>query len=267
MNSQEYAKLDSIEKQHWFYHGKRDIIRFWLNKYCRLQHDDLYIDAGCGTGIMLLEMSEFCRVQGLDNYDDSLALALPRVVPVGGKVTKTGLNKVALPDRCATVLTLLDVLEHLDDDAGALDEMIRLVRPGGLLLITVPALRWLWSDWDIALHHRRRYHLPQFRTLVNRPGVEVLRCCYINAFALLPIFAARLWRRIFPPPPGVARAEDRVPPDPINRLLYLLFVRPARWSWFRPPFGVSLLAVLRREDADEHTRQNYCATVQQDCRV
>jgi hypothetical protein len=122
---------------------------------------------------------------------------------------------------------------------------VRLVRPGGLVVITVPALRWLWSDWDVALHHRRRYHRADLLRLVRRSGAEVLHCSYVNTFALLPIALVRGWRRLRPPAPGAPRAEDRIPPPPVNRLLYQSFVRPACWSWFRPPAGVSLLAVLR----------------------
>ena len=160
---------------------------------------------------------------------------------------QTALDRVDLPDGIATVVTLLDVLEHLDDDAAALREMIRLVRPGGLVLITVPALRWLWSDWDVALHHRRRYHRADLLRLVGQPGVEVLHCGYINTVALLPILLIRCWRRWFPPRPGAVRAEDRIPWGPVNSLLYGSFVWPACRRWFPAPVGVSLLAVLRKE--------------------
>jgi hypothetical protein len=122
-------------------------------------------------------------------------------------------------------------------------------RPGGLVVLTVPALRWLWSDWDVTLHHRRRYHRADLLALVSQPEVEVLHCAYINSAALLPIVLVRLWRRFFPPRPGAERAEDRLPSRPVNALLYHAFVRPACWRWFRPPAGGSLLAVLRVKPA------------------
>ena len=245
MNPEEYARLDQIERRHWFYRGKRDVVRHWIQRYRPLRPDDLLIDGGAGTGNWLVEMSRHCRVLGLDDFPESIALARPRLEAVGGSILQTSLEKVDLPDRVAAVVTLLDVLEHLDDDEAALREMVRLVRPGGLVVITVPALRWLWSDWDVALHHRRRYHRADLLRLVRRSGAEVLHCSYVNTFALLPIALVRGWRRLRPPAPGAPRAEDRIPPPPVNRLLYQSFVRPACWSWFRPPAGVSLLAVLR----------------------
>ncbi len=200
-----------------------------------------------GTGTWLVEMSDRCRVLGLDDHDESLAIARPKLAAVGGEALKSTLDHVALPDGCASVVTMLDVLEHLDDDVTALREMIRLTKPGGLLVITVPALRWLWSDWDVTLHHRRRYHRPDLLSLVRQEGVDVLRCTYMNTALLPPIALLRAWRRIKPPKPGAARAEDKIPAGWMNALLNRSLVVPARWGWFRPPLGVSLLAVLRRK--------------------
>jgi hypothetical protein len=126
--------------------------------------------------------------------------------------------------------------------------MIRLVRPGGLVVITVPALRALWSDWDVALHHRRRYHRPELLKLSQQPGVETRHCAYFNSAALPAIAAVRAWRKLRPPKPGEERAEDRVPNPLVNWMLYHSLVIPARWRWFRPPAGVSLLAVLQRNE-------------------
>jgi SAM-dependent methyltransferase len=248
MDPSEYAKLDEIEREHWFYRGKRDIVRHWLGRYLKLQPDDLLIDAGMGTGAFLEEMSSRCRVLGIDDHDESLALARPRIEAVGGGVLKSTLDQVPLPDGTAAVVTALDVLEHLDDDRAALRELIRLTRPGGLIILTVPALRWLWSDWDEAVHHRRRYHRPELLELCAEPGVELLRCAYINFATIVPIALIRGWRKLRPPCPDAPRAEDMIPPGPVNFALYQTFVRTAYAGWLKPPLGVSLLAVLRRAE-------------------
>jgi SAM-dependent methyltransferase len=254
MNSDEYTKLDQIDRRHWFYRGKRAIVRHWIGRHLRRESDDLLIDAGCGTGTFLEEMAGGFRVMGLDDHAESIAIAGPRLTAVGGKVLQTSLERVELDDGCAAVVTLLDVLEHVDDDAGVLREMIRLVRPGGLLIVTVPALRWLWSDWDVALHHRRRYQRPDLLQLCRQAGVETLRCAYFNSAALPAVACVRAWRKIRPVAPGAARAEDGVPGRFVNEILFRAMVVPARWAWFRPPAGVSLLAVLRRESAAVESR-------------
>jgi SAM-dependent methyltransferase len=189
-------------------------------------------------------------VLGLDDHAESIAIAGPRLAAVGGNVLQTTLDRVDLADGCAAVVTLMDVLEHVDDDAGVLREMARLVRPGGLVVITVPALRWLWSDWDVALHHRRRYHRADLREVCAASGLDILRCAYFNTFALPAIGMVRAWRKLRPPVPGRERAEDKVPGRAVNWLLRQAMVVPARWKWFRPPLGVSLLAVLQKPTAE-----------------
>lgn len=248
MNPEEYAHLDRLDRDHWFYRGKREIVRHWIGRYATLGPEDLLVDAGMGTGTWLVEMGRRtgCRVLGLDDHDESLAIAGPRLEAVGGRAVKTALGRVDLPDGAASVVTMMDVLEHLDDDLSALCEMVRITRPGGLVVVTVPALKALWSDWDEAMHHRRRYHARELRGLFARVDAEVLRCAYFNALALPPIALVRAWRRLRPAREGTPRLEHRVPPGWANAALYSAMVAPARWGRLAPPLGASLLGVLRR---------------------
>jgi SAM-dependent methyltransferase len=246
MDPAEYANLDRVEQQHWYYQGKRAIVRHWIDRHRPLSTSDFLVDVGCGTGAFLVEMSGRCRVQGVDDHAESIAIARSRVEAVGGQVLQSSLDRVELPDGVAQVVTALDVLEHLDDDAASVRELCRLLAPGGLLVVTVPSLRILWSDWDVALHHRRRYHRGELRQLLAAPELELLRCTYFNSLVFPAVLGIRWWRKLMPPRAGARRAEDRVPPSWLNRLLYRTMVDPACWNWWRPPVGVSLLAVARR---------------------
>ena len=246
MNPEEYANLERLDRTHWFYRGKHAIVRHWIDHHAPLQRDDVLVDAGMGTGTWLMKMSRRCRLVGLDDHDESLAIARPRLEAVGGRAIKTKLDRVDLPDGSASVVTLMDVLEHLPDDSAALREMVRITRPGGLIVLTVPALKSLWSDWDVSLHHYRRYHRRELMKLFSTVDVDVLRCAYFNSLAVAPITLIRTWRKFRPPREGAIRAENRIPGRALNALLYSAMVIPARWRWFYPPLGVSLLGVLRR---------------------
>jgi ubiquinone/menaquinone biosynthesis C-methylase UbiE len=246
MQAAEYEKLDRIDANHWFYRGKRAIVRYFIHKHIKLTKEDRLVDAGTGTGRWPVEMSKDCTVIGLDDHEESVQLARPKIESVGGQVLQTPLNRIPLADGSAAVVTAMDVLEHLKDDASALRELIRLIRPGGLIIITVPALRMLWSDWDVVLHHYRRYQWPDFHKLVSQPGISVVHMAYTNFFALPLILLIRMLRKLFPLKPGAERAEDRIPSKPINAILYALYVYPAIWRW-PLPVGVSLLAVLRKQ--------------------
>ena len=118
----------------------------------------------------------------------------------------------------------------------------RLLKPGGVALVTVPASMALWSDWDVALHHFRRYSRPQLRALFPAAQWELVYVNYTNVVVFPVVWVIRKWRKFFP---SQARGEDVEPAPWLNRILQGLFVGLARWR-LPLPFGVSLLLVARR---------------------
>ena len=155
MDPNEYANLARIETEHWFYVGKRDIVRHWIQRTHPLRPEHVLADCGAGTGTFASEMASSCRVIALDDHEESLSLARAKLGPE--RVKQGACTHLPLADQSVDVLTALDVIEHVEHDRQALDEFSRVVRPGGVVVITVPALMMLWSDWDVALHHFRRY--------------------------------------------------------------------------------------------------------------
>jgi ubiquinone/menaquinone biosynthesis C-methylase UbiE len=246
MNPEEYDRLAAAERNHWFYRGKRTVVRHWIERYSPLSQEKMLVDVGTGTGLFAEEMSRYCRTTGVDDHDEALAIARQRQGPTFVKATS---NALPFEADSFDVATTLDVLEHLPDDRGALAELNRILKPGGVVVLTVPAFMALWSEWDVVLHHQRRYRKYQVAKLANDVGMEVLTCRYINSAMFLPILAYRKLREWTPLFRGGTRAEDKIPAPWLNRILESLFVVPACRSWFHPPFGVSVLAVLRKRGA------------------
>jgi len=145
-------------------------------------------------------------------------------------------------------VTALDVLEHVPDDVAVVHGFHRLLKPGGLAVVTVPASMALWSDWDVTLQHYRRYDRAQLRALFPAAGWEIVYVNYTNAVVYPPVWLVRKWRA-WRPRLGLgaarSRTEDRVPPRWLNALLGAMFVGMGRWR-VPLPFGVSLLLVARR---------------------
>ena len=143
---------------------------------------------------------------------------------------------------------LINVLEHIQDDDGALREISRLLRPGGRVVLWVPAFSLLYSDFDRKIGHYRRYRRPELRTQLARAGYEVRDIRYVNAVgAVAWLVLARLLRRT--PTRGTpVKVFDRYFVPRLKRL-------ERRWP---PPFGQSVLAVATRCDAD-HTSGKGCA--------
>jgi len=244
MDSVEYDNLDRVEKDHWYYSGKRSLVDYWIRKLSGETPGRVLVDCGAGTGRFALEQSDRFQVMAVDDHEESLRIAKQRL---GAERVFHG-SATAMPffeDNTCDVLTALDVIEHIPDDLAAVREMKRVLKPGGLLVVTVPALMGLWSDWDEALHHQRRYHARQLLDLARGAGLEIVHWHYTNVAVLPLVWAVRKWQQRVGRT-SRQRAEDAVPPRLLNTLLKKLFELTGRVSCMSFPAGVSLLLCCRK---------------------
>ena len=162
-------------------------------------------------------------------------------------------------DESFDVVTQFDVLEHLDDDLAALEEARRVLTPGGLLLLSVPAHPILWSSNDEVAGHRRRYRRSQLARRIGESGLHPLRLTYANALLSPPIALWLLGARALRGLGLRSRGESRTNlswtmPAPVNELLYRAFTSELPISRrLDLPFGHSLVAVLQRRELGVHT--------------
>lgn len=245
MNADEYTNLERVEREHWYYAGKRELVTRWLERVDAIAPERVLLDCGAGTGAFAQSLRGRCRVRVLDDHAESLAILRRRFEPA--EILEGTVTRIPLPAESCDVVTALDVLEHVPDDHGAVRELHRVLKPGGHALITVPALRSLWSEWDVVLHHQRRYHSGELRSLFGG-GWSVLHWNYTNVAALPAVWLVRRWQTMRGARGGVAgRMEDKVPPAPLNALLRRLFVGLGLLRRPRFPGGVSLLLLARKE--------------------
>ena len=246
MNPAEYANLELMERDHWYYAGKREVVQGWLARTARLGPTDTLLDCGAGTGRFAKEMEAHCRVLVLDDHEESLRLLRTRFKPE--QILSLSGDAVPLPDGSLECVTALDVLEHVPDDAAVVRGFHRLLKPGGVAAVTVPAGMALWGDWDVALHHYRRYDRAQLRALFPGDQWEIVYVNYTNIIVYPAVWLVRKWRalrrRLSGSGPS-ARTEDHVPPRWLNGILRSQFVRMAFWR-VPFPFGVNLVLLARR---------------------
>lgn len=245
MNAEEYANLERVEREHWYYSGKRVLVRDLIERSAAPKPADTLLDCGAGTGLFAQEMASRCRVLVLDEHEESLRRLRERFRPE--QVLRLTDGGLPLPDQSIEYVTALDVLEHLADDAAAVEGFHRVLKPGGLAVITVPASMALWSDWDEVLHHYRRYDRAQLERLFAPDKWEIVHVNYTNVVVFPAVWLVRKWRMLRRKQGASegTRSEDKVPGRSLNDLLRGVFVRLGKSS-LPFPFGVSLVLVARR---------------------
>jgi SAM-dependent methyltransferase len=243
MNSAEYDNLERIEGSHWYYAGKRQLVQYWLDRIGPPTQRDVLLDCGAGTGRFAKEMLTFCQVLVLDDHEEALSLLRQRFRAEQVLSLKDG--GVPLPNESLNFITALDVLEHVPDDPAVVRGFHALLKDGGVVVVTVPAGMALWSDWDVSLHHHRRYSRRQLKFLFPPADWDIVHLNYTNVLAYPAVWLLRKWRRWFPARAGMVRSEDKVPGATINRMLQWSFVELAKWR-IPFPFGVSLVLVARK---------------------
>lgn len=229
------------EDRHWWYRGRRRVLEVVIASL-RLPPAARILDAGCGSGRNMLELSRHGTISGIEVSEASVALAREREA---GEVFAGSVLDMPYPADSFDLAVCLDVIEHLEDDLRALRELRRVVAPGGSLLVTVPAYERLWSGHDEINHHYRRYSAPTLRRAAEEAGWRCRRSTYFNSL-LLPV--AILLRTLARLHTNATKSslDLWVPPAPLNSLLQLplsleaVLIGRGR----RIPMGLSLLAVL-----------------------
>jgi SAM-dependent methyltransferase len=244
MDAALYPRMAAVEDEHWWFASRRAICAHLLDRIA-LPKDAAILEPGCGTGGNFAMLARRGRLYAMDADESALRFAAARGI---AELARGSLpDDIPFGDLCFDLVVMTDVLEHLDDEAAALSAVYARLKPGGWLLMTVPAMRLLWSDHDAIHHHRRRYHAGELRARVAAAGFRIEYLSYYN-FILFPAIAAvRLmgrWRSRADG--GNGRHDLAMPPRALNSLLRLLFSSERHIvGTMRIPVGVSLIVLAR----------------------
>lgn len=235
MDDHVYPLMYRIEKEHWWFAARQHILERYIASRIATPPKARVLDVGCGTGAILEMLSgtfqaygtdlsphaiEFCRQRGLQRLFLGTLSGYPRADPFG-------------------LVTLFDVLEHVEDDRSLLGDIYNLLEENGDLLISVPAFPSLWTKHDEILHHKRRYTKSSLRSVVNAAGFDIRHLTFFNTF----LFPVALVRR------GIARAfgaenvnDLEIPSSPVNTILRRVFsLEAGLLPHVSLPVGLSLL--------------------------
>lgn len=252
------------EERHWWYRGMRRISAALLDRYppdsrqCErpaVAELDI-LDAGCGSGGMTRFLAGRGRVTGIDIAPDAVGLAKRRGLT---RLVRGSVGRRPFRSSSFDIVTSFDVLNHLDvaDDLAALGELHRVLRPGGVVLLRLPAYDWLRGAHNDAVHTRHRYTRHEVTEKLTASGFRVEHASYANALLLLPIAQVKRHAERHVPWRGQGAPDAHLadlwrPPGPLNRLLTdLLALEAGAVSRFALPCGLSVFAVGRRLDRSQ----------------
>lgn len=243
MDTVAYRALAEIEETMWWYKGRRKVCFDMLDRYVGQDSAKKILDVGCGTGYNVRLLERYGTVCGIDASAEALDFCRARGIQ---NVSLHGADALPFPSQTFDLLTAFDVIEHIEDDRGALLEFSRVLKPGGWLLIYTPALPWLYNRHDRIVHHKRRYRFPELEDKLSNSGWKIRHLAYVNAFVLPLVLLARFFSNFGPED---RHQEMEVPHPFINDVLTkLCAVEQILVRRSLLPIGMSLVALVQKPE-------------------
>lgn len=243
----EYAgQYADYEQNHWWFRARRVILRTLLAQEIGWRAGMSVLEIGVGPGENLYSLyPPNVHLAGLEPDAGNAEIARQRgAIPVHTGVIET--LPEAIRNNRYDVITLFDVLEHIQDDLAALDTLNSLLKPGGRLALSVPAYQWMWGQQDIVNLHFRRYTLGELRQKLAGKGFRITRATYFNTLLFPPIALVRLMARLKPGDSTGTHSDFEYSAGPVNELLYRIFATEAALTkHISFPFGVSIFLVAQ----------------------
>ncbi len=236
-----FQSQDEIEYTYWWHQHRVNLSCMFLSEW--VGKDASILDLGCGTGGFVDQIGLRLHAGSVSGIEVSPA-GIDACRKKGVDVQPHDLMKpIELPPAAFDIITIMDVLEHLENEQPVLKNAAMLLRPGGTFLASVPAIPWLYSTWDEQLGHFRRYTKPLLKNIFKDVDLSLVRCTYAFSFALLPSVLRRAFGNKYDSDSCVFPAL----PPAVNQTLINAGKLEAQWlKRFNIPYGLSLYVMAVR---------------------
>lgn len=235
-----YDRMAEHDSTHWWYVARRDILAGYIARYVKPPAGARILEIGCGTGHNLPMLGAFGEVDAIEIDPAAAAIASKRLGKPVGTAPLPELSGIA--EGQYDLIAVLDVIEHIDDDVAALKAMATRLKPGGKILIAVPAHQWMWSAHDVVNHHKRRYSKATLAAALTRAGLGWSKLRWFNSLLFPAAVAARLAGKLR----GNDDSDDSPPARPLNWAFEKIFGLERHLLGRVPlPMGLSLIVVAQ----------------------
>lgn len=242
MEEQIYHDMIEMQEQHWWFRARREILFKILKEYIKNRNCSI-LEIGCGAGGNLPVLKNFGQVFAMEMDTFSIQYASRKYnLPV-----KLGWLPEKIPfDKKFDFICMLDVLEHIEDDVSALESVIKMLAPGGMVFLTVPAHKWLFGSHDIMHNHFRRYSLAELRCKLNGCKIKTVRIFHFNFFLFPLLILSRILDNTLACKTPIGYS---VPNSILNTIFYSIFrLEKCLVNKLNLPFGGSLFAIIKNKN-------------------
>lgn len=241
MNISEYKNIFDNEESHFFYVGNHKLVLSLLKESMGNRREIKILDAGCGTGLLAKKLKDFGKVWAIDLSEEAIKFARKR----GLNARQASVTKLPFTDEFFDAVTSIDVIYHKKvNDQKALQEILRVLKPGGVLILRVPANKNLKLAHDVHVHTRERYDKEELRIKLKSAGFQIEKLSFVNMLLLPLAFGRHLLEgtKRDKPVSGIGRV-----PSFLNKILLAgLSWEPSFLRFSNIPFGLGLIGVCRK---------------------
>lgn len=245
MKIQEYKNIFDNETSHFYYITNHEIILSLLKKYLpKNQHKLKILDAGCGTGLLAKKLEQFGFVTGLDISPEAIKFAKSRIK----KLVRGSVDKLPFDKNTFDAVTSLDVIYHKAvNDKKALGEFLRVLKPGGILILRVPAIKWLNLKHDKYVHTRERYSKQELIEKLQNTGFLIQKVSFVNSVLLPLAILNQLKEKVFDE--KIKSGISKTPKFTNALLTCILSLENKILNRTSLPFGLGIVAVAIKPQA------------------
>ena len=233
--------MNRVEDSHFWYQGMRKITQSVLNKFIA-KKNNFILDAGCGTGANLIFLKKYGRAVGVDISSQAVKFCHLKGI---NEVKRGSVNRLPYSNRSFDLVTCFDVLgqKHVDDKK-AISELYRVTKPGGYIFLRIAAYPFLYSLHDRLVSNEKRYNKDDFLRIIASKKISLLKISYVNMF----LFPAIALKRILFKFKTDRQSDVFLLPGWLNNVLLIpLLIEAWLIKYFDFPFGLSLVALVRKE--------------------